>query len=152
MFIYSLQSSLKCVSKATLTRPEFCTCFWGCSILILCTTPIIIRLTLVRFSSFFNQFVIFCYVIYEVFNPKIQLHFLFDRSVWLRLLWFLHKVFRDAKCLRHICVYTCSLIDRDEIPEAARKLLYGTGVIIFPDLLPEISHLRSKLFFLNYAY
>lgn len=38
-----------------------------------------------------------------------------------------------------------SLIDRDHILEAARKLPPGTDVSIFPDPRPEISDLRSKL-------
>lgn len=37
-----------------------------------------------------------------------------------------------------------SLIDRDEILKAARKLPHGSIVSIFPDLPPEISDLRSN--------
>lgn len=56
-----------------------------------------------------------------------------------------HRLPSGKQGKNNIIIWMLSLIDRDEILEAARKLLPGTGVSIFPDLPPEISDLRSKL-------
>lgn len=46
---------------------------------------------------------------------------------------------------RHMIVRFSSLMDRDDILEAARKLPRGTGLGVVPDLPPETGDLRSKL-------
>ena len=56
-----------------------------------------------------------------------------------------HRLPGGKQGKKNIIIRLNSLIDRDEILVAARKLPHGTGVSIFPDLPPEISDLRSKL-------
>lgn len=56
-----------------------------------------------------------------------------------------HRLPSGKQGKKNIIIRMVSLIDRDEILEAARKLPPGTGVSIYPDLPPEISDLRSKL-------
>ena len=63
-----------------------------------------------------------------------------------------NMLFQAGRCLpgqyhgvKNIIIYYVSLIDRDEVLDAAIKLSPGSGFSVTPDLPPSLNYLRSKL-------
>ena len=56
-----------------------------------------------------------------------------------------HRLKFGSERGKDIIVRMVSLIDRDEILKAARKLVSGSGFSVVPDLPPSLSKLRGEL-------